>query len=264
MSSLREWAVELPAQGRYTFTTAEARVHQADISAAGTAAALGRAEADGIIASPIRGFHVVLPLEDRAIGTPAWRLFLDPMMTHLRTPYYVGLLTAAAIHGAGGQAAQVVQVVVARPRRSLRVGRLAIDFIVRRKAGQAPIKLITTTSGHVRVATPEVVALDLVRYPGHAGGWDNVLTVLRDLAPTLRLPGMRKAFAVEPATPEIQRLGYLLERVGADEVAGALLDEIRTRRSSWVPLGPQAVISPGEIEQDARWRIVVNVALEAD
>lgn len=264
MSSLREWAADLPAHGRYTFTTAEARVHQADISAAGTAAALGRAEADGIIASPIRGFHVVLPLEDRAIGTPAWRLFLDPLMTHLHMPYYVGLLTAASIHGAGGQAAQVVQVVVARPRRAVRVGRLAIEFVVRRTAGQAPVELLTTTSGRVRVATPEVLALDLVRYPGRGGGWGNVLTVLRDLAPTMRRPGMRKALAVEPTTSEIQRLGHLLGRVGADEVAGVLVDELRARRSTWVPLDPRAAESPRSVERDSRWRVVVNIRLEPD
>lgn len=264
MSSLREWAVGLPARGQYTFTTAEARSQQADISAAGTAAALGRAEADGIIASPIRGFHVVLPLEDRVIGTPAWRLFLDPMMKHLRMPYYVGLLTAAAIHGAGSQAAQVVQIVVARPRRALRVGRLAIEFVVRRTAEHAPVELLTTISGHVRIATPEVVALDLVRYPGRAGGWDNVLTVLRDLAPTMRRAGMRKAFAVRPATPEIQRLGHLLGRVGADEVAGALVDELRNRRSSWVSLDPEATVSPGEAQRDPRWRVVVNVNIDGD
>ena len=264
MSSLREWAVELPAQGRYTFTTAEARIHQAHISAAGTAAALGRAEADGIIASPIRGFHVVLPLEDRVIGTPAWRLFLDPLMTHLHMPYYVGLLTAAAIHGAGAQAAQIVQVVVARPRRPLKVGRLAIEFVVRRTAGHAPVALLTTTSGRVRVATPDVVALDLVRYPTRAGGWDNVLTALRDLAPTMRRSGMRKAFAVEPSTPELQRLGHLLARVGADEVARALADELRVRRSTWVPLLPGTPVSRHEDERDPRWRVVVNVDLEAD
>lgn len=264
MRSLREWAVELPAHGRYTFTTAEARVQQADISAAGTAAALGRAEADGIIASPVRGFHVVLPLEDRVIGTPAWRLFLDPLMTHLELPYYVGLLTAASIHGAAAQSAQVVQVVVARPRRPVRVGRLAIEFIVRKTVRQAPFELRTTTSGRVRVATPEVVALDLVRYPGHAGGWGNVRTVLRDLAPTLRRSGMRKALAVAPTTPELQRLGHLLGRLGADEVVSVLVEELGARRSSWVPLDPQAIVSPREAERDPRWRVVVNVDLELD
>ena len=263
MSSLRDWALALPAQGRYTFTTAEARAASA-ASEAAVAAALGRAEADHLIASPVRGFHVVLPLEDRGTGTPSWRLFLDPLLTHLGLPYYVGILTAASIHGASGQAAQVVQVVTARPRRPVRSGRLVIEFVVRGTAAAAPVELRTTPSGRMRVATPEVVALDLVRYPAKAAGWGNVVTVLRDLVPLLRRSGMRAALAVEPATSELQRLGHLLERAGAEAVLPALEAELATRRVDWVPLipGEPAVDDAGA--RDHRWHILVNAAPEED
>jgi len=263
MSSLRDWALALPAQGRYTFTTAEARAASA-ASEAAVAAALGRAEADHLIASPVRGFHVVLPLEDRGTGTPSWRLFLDPLLTHLGLPYYVGILTAASIHGASGQAAQVVQVVTARPRRPVRSGRLVVEFVVRGTAAAAPVELRTTPSGRMRVATPEVVALDLVRYPAKAAGWGNVVTVLRDLVPLLRRSGMRAALAVEPATSELQRLGHLLERAGAEAVLPALEAELATRRVDWVPLipGEPAVDDAGA--RDHRWHILVNAAPEED
>jgi hypothetical protein len=263
MSSLRDWALGLPAQGRFTFTTAEARA-ATGTSEAALAAALGRAEADHLIASPVRGFHVVLPLEDRAVGIPSWRLFLDPLMTHLGIPYYVSLLTAASIHGASGQAAQVVQVVTARPRRPVRSGRLAIEFVVRSTAAVAPVELRTTPSARMRVGTPEVVALDLVRYPAKAAGWDNVATVLRDLAPSLRRSGMGAAMAVEPATSEVQRLGHLLERAGADAVLPVLEAELAGRRVGWVPLVPGEPGSEGAAARDGRWHVVVNVEPEAD
>jgi len=185
-------------------------------------------------------------------------------MTHLQMPYYVGLLTAASIHGAAAQAAQVVQVVVARPRRPVSVGRLAIEFIVRRTAGQAPVELVTTASGRMRVATADVVALDLVRYPAHAGGWGNVMTVLRDLSPAMRRSGMRQALALKPTTPELQRLGHLLERVGADSIAAVVTEELRGRRSTWVPLASGASVAPGAHGRDPRWHVIVNVTLEAD
>ena len=101
----------------------------------------------------------------------------------------------------------------------------------------------------MRVATPEVVALDLVRYPAKAAGWDNVVTVLRDLAPSLRRSGMRAALAVEPATSELQRLGHLLERAGAEAVLPALEAELATRRVDWVPLVPG---EPGDSHGRAR------------
>ena len=264
MSSLRYWALALPSQGRFTFTTSEARAASDGASAAAVAAALDRAGADRLIASPVRGFHVVLPLEDRGTGTPSWRLFLDPLMTHLGLPYYVGLLTAASIHGASGQAAQVVQVVTARPRRPVRVGRLAMEFVVRRMAAEAPVELRTTPSGRMRVATPELVALDLVRYPAKAAGWGNVATVLGDLASSLHRTGMRDALAVAPATPELQRLGHLLERAGAVSVLAALEAELAARRVSWVPLVPGDAPPDVEPLRDARWHILINIEPEGD
>lgn len=214
--------------------------------------------------SPVRSFHVVLPLEDRGTGTPSWRLFLDPLMAHLQMPYYVGLLTAASIHGATPQAAQVVQVVTPRPRRPIHAGRLAIEFVVRRTAAKAPVELVTTPSGRMRVATPEMVGLDVVRYPARAGGWDNVLTVLGDLAPAMRRSGMKAALAVEPATPDLQRLGHLLDRVGAVEVAAVLAAELQGRRLGWVPLAPGEPAIADPSERDATWRVVVNAKPEAD
>ena len=264
MSSLRDWALALPSQGRFTFTTAEARAAAEGASEAAVSAALDRAKADRLIASPVRGFHVVLPLEDRGIGTPSWRLFLDPLMTHLGLPYYVGLLTAASLRGASGQVAQVVQVVTPRPRRPVRVGRLVIEFVVRRTAALAPVELRATPSGRMRVATPELVAFDLVRYPAKAAGWGNVATVLRDLAPSLRRAGMREALAVGPATPELQRLGHLLDRIGAEAAVSVLEAELATRRVGWVPLIPGEPVTPGDPARDPRWRVVVNVEPEAD
>ena len=263
MSSLRDWALALPAQGRFTFTTAEARA-ASGASEAAAAAALGRAEADRLIASPVRGFHVVLPLEDRGTATPSWRLFLDPLMTHLGLPYYVGLLTAASIHGASGQAAQVVQVVTARPRRPVRTGRLVVEFLVRGTAAAAPVELRATPSGRMRVGTREVAALDLVRYPARAAGWGNIATVLRDLAPSLRRAGMRDALALAPAASELQRLGHLLERAGAAEAVLAVLEaELATRRVDWVPLIPGEPGAPDAV-RDARWHVLVTAEPEAD
>jgi len=264
MSSMRDWALALPSQGRFTFTTAEERAASGGTSDAAVAAALDRAEADRIIASPVRGFHVVLPLEDRGTGTPSWRLFLDPLMAHLGLPYYVGILTAASIHGASGQAAQVVQVVTPHPRRPARAGRLKIEFVVRGTAARAPVELRTTPSGRMRVATPELVALDLVRYPGKAAGWGNVATVLRDLAPSLRRAGMRAALAVEPTAPELQRLGHLLERAGAEPVLPELVAGLATRRVGWVPLIPGETGDSGTLSRDERWHVMVNAEPEAD
>ena len=139
MSDLRAWLLGLPARGQYTFTTVEARGQHPAVSAASTTAALARAATAGLIVTPVRGFHVVVPLEDRGVGAPSWRLFLDPLMEYLGLAYYVGLLAAAAHHGASSQAAKVVQVVVPHQRRQIEVGRRRIEFVVNRDIARAPL-----------------------------------------------------------------------------------------------------------------------------
>ena len=261
MSDLRDWILGLPGHGQYTFSTRDACDQQPAISAASTNAALARAEAAGLIVTPVRGFHVVVPLEDRGLGAPSWRIFLDPMMTDLSLPYYVGLLTAAAHHGASPQAAQVTQVVVPRQRRPIDVGRGRIEFVVCHDTASAPIEFVNAPSGRYRMATPELTALDLVRYSSRAGGWGNVMSVLRDLAPALRRSHFRPVLATEPAAADIARLGYLLGRLGAADTAAPLHHWIDARPESWVPLVPA---SGRAGVRDPRWRIIVNESIEPD
>ncbi len=47
-------------------------------------------------------------------------------MRHLGQPYYVGLLSATAIHGAGRQQPMVFQVLTSKPTRQMRAGKVAI------------------------------------------------------------------------------------------------------------------------------------------
>lgn len=261
MSDLRAWLLGLPGRGQYTFTTVEARGQQPAVSAASTTAALARAETAGLIVTPVRGFHVVVPLEDRGVGAPSWRLFLDPMMEYLGLAYYVGLLAAAAHHGASPQAAQVVHVVVLHQRRQIEVGRSRIEFVVNRDIARAPVELVNAPSGRYRIASSELTALDLVRYSARAGGWGNVVTVLRDLAPALRPSRFRPVLATEPAVADVARLGYLLEWLEAPDIAAPLHRWIEARPERWVPLVPRA----GRAGiRNPRWRIVINESIEPD
>lgn len=261
MSDLRAWLLGLPARGRYTFTTVEVRGQQPAVSAASTTAALARAATAGLIVTPVRGFHVVVPLVDRGVGAPSWRLLLDPLMEYLGQAYYVGLLAAAAHHGASPQAGKVVQVVVPHQRRPIGAGRRRIEFVVNRDRARAPVELVNAPSGRYRVATAELTALDLVRYSARAGGWGNVVTVLRDLAPVLRPRRFRPVLATEPAVADVARLGYLLEWLEAPAIAAPLHRWIEARPGRWVPLVPGA----GRAGiRDPRWQIVINESIEPD
>ena len=68
-------------------------------------AALRRLKQRGRIASPRRGFYVLVPPEYREAGCQPASWLIDDLMRFVEQPYYVGLLSAAAIHGAAKRGA---------------------------------------------------------------------------------------------------------------------------------------------------------------
>src|SRR3970282_936946 len=123
----------------------------------------------------------------------------------------------------------VVQVVVLHQRRPIEVGRGRIEFVVNRDIAKTPVELVNAPSGRYRTATPELHALDLVRYSARAGGWGNVVTVLRDLEPALRPSHFRPVLATEPAVADVARLGYLLEWLEVPDTPSPLTRWVRAR-----------------------------------
>ncbi len=90
---------QLAANGRYCFTTSEMR-SALGVSAAATRQALSRLERKREIASPARGFYVILPPEYRRLGCLPADQFVPALMEHLKQEYYAALLSAAQYHGA--------------------------------------------------------------------------------------------------------------------------------------------------------------------
>ncbi|MBI3458622.1 MAG: type IV toxin-antitoxin system AbiEi family antitoxin [Candidatus Rokubacteria bacterium] len=222
--------------------------------------ALWRLSKTGRVVSPRRGFYVIVPPEYRAAGSvpPSW--FIRDLMAYLDRPYYVGLLSAAALHGAGHQSPQEFQVITDRPLRSVRVGRARIRFVKKAHLAHTPTVDIKTPTGTIRVATPEATALDLVRYPEHAGFLGNVATVLTELAERLDPQALVRAAQADEELAHAQRLGYLLDRIGRGELAGPLAEWIASKAPRVAPLRRDRPMV--RAPRDPRWRVAVNEEIE--
>ena len=258
-SAMSRWVEQLQSRGRYTFTRAQAE-SDTGRSFVATQTALRRLKEHGRVASPRRGFYLVLPPEYRAAGSPPASWFIDDLMRYLDQPYYVGLLSAAAIYGAAHQQPMVFQVVTSKPTRDMLVGKVAIRFSTSRRVEQLPVANLQTETGTMRVATPETTAFDLVRYPAGAGHLSNAATVLSELAERL---DARALVAIAPLVrlPDVQRLGYLLDAVGRAETAAALAEWLAGRHPRAVPLHPGDSV---DVDPDPRWHVLPNVTLEVD
>lgn len=249
----------LQAGGRYTFTGAEIRARMLRSDTA-IEAALRRLKKRGRIATPRRGFYVIVPPEYRQAGCPPASWFIDDLMGFLGQPYYVGLLSAAAIHGAAHQQPMVFQVVTDVATRAAEAGRVRIEFHMKSALESSPVAKVQTETGYMRVSTPEATAFDLVRFARSAGGLSSVATVLGELAESLDSSELA-TLSRSCRAPEVQRLGYLLDLVGMSRLADPLAVALRVRRHRSVLLVPGG---ENEGSVDRRWRVVLNEPVEAD
>ena len=113
----------------------------------------------------------------------------------------------------------------------------------------------------MRVSTPEVTAFDLVKFSSACGGWSNVATVLSELAERID-PGRFTLWLKLRKSPEVQRLGFLLDQAGQSRLADALLRALAARRYRPVLLAHD--MPQGDAVPVAPWRVIPNVQIELD
>lgn len=256
----RDLLVELAARGQYHFTSSEFR-STLGVSATAANQALWRLAKRGEIASPGRGFYVVVPPEYRVLGCLPADQFIPALMDHRGMPYYVGLLSAAQYHGAAHHRPQVFQVMVEKSRRSIRCGAVQVDFIARAGLASVPMTTFDNPRGSAFASTVEATAVDLVGYMGRAGGVDRVTGMLSELSeqmdPVLLVEAARSASVLWA-----QRLGFLLEFVGAGDKCGLLKDHVRQRARNYTRLLPSA---PADgVARSGDWRLLVNARIEVE
>ena len=257
----RAYVEGILASGRRTFTRSEAEAALKS-SAVATYHSLRRLQKQGWVVMPRRGFYLIVDPEHRQLGAQPPTVWIDDLMRFHGVPYYVGLLSAAAMHGAAQQQPQEFQVVAGSVLRPVTVGRVRIRFFFRRRMDVVVTEQMKTASGYILVSTPEMTAFDLVRYRKGAGSIDHIATVLAELAERL---DAKKLLAVAEKTeelPVIQRLGYLLERIGHGELARELADVVRAGKPRTIRLEPK---SAEEVSaRDAKWHVLVNATIEVE
>lgn len=258
--SARDYIAGLATGGRYHFTSEEAQA-ALGVSADAAKLALNRLSKQAIIASPARGFYVIVPPEYRSLGSLPADQFIPALMTRLGLAYYAGLLSAAQYHGAAHHRPQEFQVMVAKSRRPIVRGSVRVSFMVRKRLTEVPVTNFNTPRGTIAVSTPEATAVDLVGYHEQAGGLDNVATVLSELGEKIDPDKLLTAAQTAPM-PWVQRLGYLLEHVDAAPKARALRPYVQKHAHQSVPLLPAA--PQNAAKRDDVWKLRINADVEAE
>ncbi len=184
-------------------------------------------------------------------------------MKYLKKPYYVGLLSAASIHGSSHQAPQEFHVVVESALRPIEIGPLRIRFFQKKDLEKTLVLSQKTETGSMRISTVEEAVFDLVRYQKFAGYLSHVATVVSELKDTIqetKLIAIAKREGTELSLS--QRVGFLLETLfGRKKVRNFSL-WIKKQGTFPVPLLHGASRKGANLNES--WNILVNEQLEVD
>jgi len=200
-------------RGRLNVRTEELRAALPDASPEALRKAIYRQQRAGRLVHLSRGagHWVIVPLQYATMGSPPLENWLDAYLRKtLGTPYYVGMLSAAETYGASPYGVMITQVLMAKPRRPIIVGRNKLVFYACTRIEAMPTSWHESSRGRFRVSTPELTALNLIQRAVILGGMARVREVLHALWRHCTPERLTEALNALQDVPAAQRLGALL------------------------------------------------------
>jgi len=250
----------LLARGQVTFTLAEL-MYQTGLSSVAARNQLLRLGAQIQRVTPRQPFYLIVSPEHRAIGAPPPAWWLDAYFRWLQRPYYLALQSAAAEYGSTAQAIQVTQVLTNAPHRDIVLGRLRVQFFVKRDVAATPTRMLSQAQAPLIVSTPEATALDLIGYASRLGGIERAIETIVPMLPHFKRAHLIEALQAGVETTCAQRLGFILEQAGAVELAN-VVEKHLGGRSHRIALDPGYPSSPGAVSHySERWKVMANTSM---
>jgi predicted transcriptional regulator of viral defense system len=263
-----EYIEKLQSTGRRYFTSKEI-IQSLGLSSNAARSGLYRLKRDGKIISPINGLYVIVPPEHKSYGSIPANELIPIMMKHINTKYYVALLSAAEFYGAAHQKPMVFQVITNRRiKHSLKFGQIHIKLIYKKSLTNLATKNFIVSSGYLTVATPELIAIDLLQFPKHAGGINNIATVLAELIENIDVKKLITLAEKLDVKYQLQRFGYIIEKVDVidDNIKNTMItvlaEYVTAHIKSYIPLA--SAISKTGYPRCKKWKIIENTDFESD
>lgn len=265
---LQAYLKNIRKEGKRSFTIKDI-IKQFHVSDNHARVALHRLLKTGDVISPARGFYVIVPPEYQPHGSIPAEELVPLTMEYMEAHYYVSLLSAGLFYGATHQKPAQFQVISdKRIKHPSIFGDVEIDFIYKKSLLGLSTQDFIVSTGYLKVATPELVVLDLLNFPNHAGGLNHIATVFSELIENLdpvKLIALAKDTHVEY---QLQRIGYILDHIEvidekkASMIINALAFYIKESNPNYLPLASE--ISKKGYPRCKKWKIIENVEIQSD
>jgi len=264
----REHLNLLQSQGKRYFTFDQI-LQDLKISADSAKSGLYRMKKKGMIITPAKGLYVIVPPEHRLLGSIPAEELAPILMQYLQADHYVSLLSGACFYGATHQKPASFQIVTnKRIKHHLEFGYVKLELFYKKNTKDLPYKNFMVDTGYLKVATPELVAIDLLTYLNRSGGLSHVATVLSELIESIdgdKLILLAKQIGEKY---QLQRLGYILEKIDTvaedkkKSIVTKLENYLNNKLKYYLPLVPE--ISGTGHPREKKWKIIENTNIESD
>ncbi|SFK78461.1 Transcriptional regulator, predicted component of viral defense system [Porphyromonadaceae bacterium KH3CP3RA] len=264
--TIRDWILNLPKRGKITFSLDEVDASFPQITENNKRVSLWRMVEAGKIQSVWKRFYVVIPVEYELKGTVPPVVYIDQLMTYLQREYYIGLLNAAAFHGASHQQTQELTVITDKGNyRDKHKNGVKINFVGKKSIPKTYIQQKTTKTGVINISNPELTAMDLIFYQYEIGGLSRAATVLNELAEELDFGKVKNDFFILFPSTIVQRLGYILDEIlGYKEIAETLREKALQAGLSFRKADLKPENDSTHASYNKQWKLVINEEIEID
>ena len=212
-----------------------------------------------------KGIYIINPKEYFGGEYVHLKEYLDVVMHNMNKDYYVSLRGAMAEYSPSTYNFEYYDIIVERPGLHGTVGdtKPSAYFVNSASVPSSYIINKETRYGSFRLATRELLAIDLITYPNVLGSLQASVNVLKVLLPRLNFRRLQEDIFKYRTAANIQRLGYIIENV-LDKPAKAqpLHDLLDKRYNKVYARNALASALPLSHKIDKRWQLDVNIELE--
>ncbi len=262
---LEYWVEVQQSKGKLAFSIAELKKSFANYSETALKRALDRLTEKEKIVSIFRGYYVIVPPQYLSKGILPPSLFIDGLMKFLERNYYIGLLNAAALHGAGHQQPQEYFVVTEYPvLRPTNKRGIKINYIsTKQLPPESLIEKKKTEAGYINVSNPILTAIDLVNYEKRIGGLNRASTVINELLENIKQKDITQELVAHTSATILQRFGFILEEIlGKQDLANKLFSLCKKSELKFYAIPLKASGKKNKELLNDKWKIWINAEIE--
>jgi len=212
-----EYIKKLLSVEEYSFSVEELKVNT-DKTEVQIKREIDRLVEKGEITNLRKGFYLIItPRYSSAQKLPV-QLYSDKLFKYLNRNYYLALFTAAKFHGAGHQQVQRDYIITEKPKfNDISKKTIDIRFFTTSNWPEKNIQIKKSDAGIYKISSPALTIVDLIHHQTKLGGINRMLATIEELSEEIKEQDLVELLTWYPHKSTLQRLGFLLEKIGANE-----------------------------------------------